>query len=105
MSAVDDLLAAALPAPLRANFGDDAIYTPPAPDDPVSTWVMLNTDSALVGEYGETFEARQTATLPKADVAAPKIGATLTVGAVTYRIDQIVGHDSLFHTVAVSTVA
>lgn len=102
MSYVDTVIVAALPVPLRANFGDDAIYTPPAPDAPVNTWIILSTSGAMVGEYGETFEPRQTATLPKSDIASPKIGATLTVDTVIYRIDQIVDHDVLFHTVALS---
>ena len=100
MSAVATLLAAALPAPLRANFGDDAVYAPPAPDAPVHTWTMRSISSALVSDYGQTFEPRMTATLPRSDVTLPKIGATLTVGAVTYRIDQVVEQDELFTTVA-----
>lgn len=40
MSYVDTIIAAALPAPLRANFGDDATYTPPA-GAAVSTWIIL----------------------------------------------------------------
>ncbi len=101
MSYVDTLIATALPAPLRANFGDDATYTPPA-GGAVSTWIMLNQGGDLVSEYGETFEPRQTALLPKSDVALPVIGAALAVGTTTYRIDQIIAHDDLFHAVALS---
>jgi len=106
MSRLMDLMTThGLPA-LRRELGDDAVYTPPytapAEPEPVNTWAIVRAGGVMVGQYGETFEPRQTATLPKSDVALPKIGATLVVSTVTYRIDQIIGHDDLFHTVALS---
>lgn len=106
MSRLMDLMTTrGLPA-LQRELGDDAVYTPPyiAPAEPapVTTWAIVRASSAMIGQYGETFEPRQTAMLPKSDVALPKIGATLVVSTVTYRIDQIIDHDNLFHTVALS---
>lgn len=106
MSRLIDLMTSrGLPA-LRRELGDDAVYTPPytapAEPEPVDTWAIMRASSVMVGQYGESFEPRQTATLPKSDVALPKIGATLVVGTVTYRIDQIIDQDNLFHVVALS---
>lgn len=108
MSRLMDLMTTrGLPA-LQRELGDDAVYTPPytapAEPEPVTTWAIVRASSAMVGEYGETFEPRQIAMLPKSAVALPKIGATLVVSTVTYRIDQIINHNDLFHTVALSVI-
>lgn len=98
---------AGLPA-LRQAFGDDATYTPPytppAEPAPVSTWVILRTSAALVGQYGVVLEPRLTAQLPKADVPRPKIGAALVVGSATYRVDQQLEESAFFVTVALREV-
>ena len=104
MSAIDTLIAAALPGPLRANFGDDVIYTPPAPDAPISTWALFGLTTEMVGQYDNRLETRPSAQLPLADVPAPKIGATLTRGETVYRIDQVTGHDELFSALALREV-
>ena len=89
---------------LRQVFGDDAIYTPattpPAQPAPVATWAMLTQGSAFVGQYGERMETRILAEMPKAAVGTPQPGDSLTIGATTYRIDQVTADDGLIVTVA-----
>jgi hypothetical protein len=108
MSQLDTIMATAgLPA-LRRVLGDEAVYTPPytppAEPAPVNTWAVLRKDSALVGQYGERLEARQTAQLPAAEVPHPVIGSTLTVASVPYRIDQVMDETAYFVTVALRPV-
>lgn len=105
MSLLDTLMqTAALPA-FRRVMGDDAVYTPaytpPAEPAPVATWAMLNRGLAAVGDYGERMERRLTVQLPKADVSDPQPGDTLTIGATTYRLDQVVADDGFLIEVAI----
>lgn len=100
MSQLDTIMATAgLPA-FRRVFGDAAVYTPPytAPAEPapVSTWAMLRHDDRTIGDYGALNEPATTARLPTADISSPKIGSTLTVGSLTYRIARIVGRGAYF---------
>ena len=53
-------------------------------------------DRLMVGQYGERLEVRTTAQLPKADVPDPQPGDSLTIGATTYRIDQVTTTNNLF---------
>jgi hypothetical protein len=80
-------------------FGDAAIYTH-GTAAPIATWAIINRSAENVGQFGERLENRITAQLPASGISSPQPGDTLTVGAVTYRIDQMLDNDGLFVTVA-----
>lgn len=99
MSRFDSIMThVGLPA-LRKQIGDDAVYTPPG-GEPVATWAMMGTSVELVGQYSPVAETRKSAALPIADVPEPRVGASLVVNGVTYRVGQIIANDG--YTVTVS---
>ncbi len=105
MSRFADLMSnTGLPA-LRRVFGDNATYTPaytpPAEPAPVTTWAILTTEAAFVGQYGERVEQRLAAELPKAAVGIPQPGDTLAIGANSYRVDQVITDDGFMVKVAI----
>ena len=101
MSQLDDIMTSVgLPA-LQKYMGDSATYTP-AGGSPVSTWAMMGTSVELVGQYSPVAETRKSAALPIADVPDPRVGASLVVNGVTYRVGQILANDGYTVTVALT---
>jgi hypothetical protein len=76
---------------LFARLGQEALLRG------VATTVIVEHGVAVTGEYGQVSGYRSFATIPAA--AAPKVGDTLVVGAVTYTVDAIQENDG--HTASV----
>ena len=95
MSQLDTIMQTRGMPAFRRVLGDAVTYTP-AGGTPVATWAIIAIGSAMVGQYGERMEVRTTAQLPKADVPTPQPGDSLTIGATTYRIDQVTTTNNLF---------
>lgn len=85
MSAFDDAADRAAAAGFR-TFGDAATYTPPA-GDPVAVKVVRRQPSAEVAFGGAGFQGvAWEADLRASEVAAPAVGATLTIGAESFTV-------------------
>lgn len=87
MSLIDDVLAAALPDPLKSNFGDSATYTPVG-GSPASVTVLLSDPRPLeTGVPGYIAECD----VFLADLASePQRGDVVTIGAVEYSVIEVI---------------
>ncbi len=95
MSQLDTIMTTRGMPAFRRVLGDEVTYTP-AGGAHVATWAIVAVGSAMVGQYGERLEVRTTAQLPKADVPDPQPGDSITIGATTYRVDQVTTVNNLF---------
>lgn len=86
-------------AALLRTAGRPATYTPPA-GLPVATRADVQV-RAVPTPAGNAVDRVLDAYLPAADVPAPQAGATLAVGATTYRVDGLIDDDGAVVTVAV----
>lgn len=87
MALIDDILAAALPGPLKSAFGDSATYTPAA-GSPVSITVVLSDvkplETSVPGHITEC-------DVFLADLASEPIrGDNITIGAIQYSVIEVV---------------
>lgn len=80
------------------EFGDVAIYANVAGVTTADVPIVIakGTNFQEMGYHGGQ---AATIVIPTANVAAPEIGGTLTVGSEVYRIDQIANQDSAATTV------
>lgn len=84
-------------------MGDPAVYETPAGESK-NTWAIIGKASSEIGEFGERVEFIDTAELPRADVPQPLSGATLAVGAKTYRVGALLSADDLFVVIAIKEI-
>lgn len=92
MSLIDDILAAALPEPLKANFGDAVTYTH-KPGNTTQTATVIISDPLPEGTYpGKNL----TVEVFLADLSpAPIQGDHITLGSTTYTVVDVKSSDSL----------
>jgi len=91
--------AQALARAASAVGGVPATYTPPA-GLPLACTVVLRRD-LQPSPGGLTADPVTVADFLAADIPAPQAGATLAIGAATYRVDGLIDDDGAVVTVAV----
>ena len=87
-----DAAFAAASATLAAQFGQPAVYTPPA-GMPVATLASRPQRTVRVRADGMATEVVRVVRIPAADVPEPQRGARLVIGDLPYVIDGVDADD------------